>query len=76
MKHPYDRFEDFNIDKLPFIIYNPELEPAQINKTASTFDILPTLANMFDLDYDPRYYVEKTFFLTRKQLLYLRMVVG
>lgn len=59
---PYDRFEDFNIDKLPFIIYNPELEPAQINKTASTFDILPTLANMFDLDYDPRYYVGKDIF--------------
>ncbi|MDD2181080.1 MAG: sulfatase-like hydrolase/transferase [Bacilli bacterium] len=56
---PYDRLQDFNIDKLPFIIYNSEIEPIKISKTASTFDILPTLANMFDLDYDPRYYVGK-----------------
>lgn len=59
---PYDRLEDFNINKLPCIIYNSELEPRQVNKTASTFDLLPTLANMFDLDYDPRYYVGKDIF--------------
>ena len=52
-----DRFEDFNIDRLPFIIYNSAEEGKVITKTSSTFDILPTLANLFDLNYDPRYYV-------------------
>jgi phosphoglycerol transferase MdoB-like AlkP superfamily enzyme len=59
---PIDRLADFNIDKLPFIIYNSEMETQTISKTASTFDILPTLANLFDLDYDPRYYVGKDVF--------------
>ena len=59
---PIDRLKDFNIDRLPFIIYNSKVEPMVISKTASTFDILPTLANLFDLDYDPRYYVGKDLF--------------
>jgi phosphoglycerol transferase MdoB-like AlkP superfamily enzyme len=55
----YNRTEDFNIDKLPFIIYNAATEPQVISTTASTFDIVPTVANLFDLDYDPRLYVGK-----------------
>ena len=54
---PINRYEDFNMDRLPFFIYNSATESKKISKTASTFDILPTLANLFDLDYDPRYYV-------------------
>lgn len=52
-----DRTVDFNIDRMPFIIYNSKLESQKIFKTASTFDILPTVANLFDLEYDPRYYI-------------------
>ncbi len=57
-----DRYEDLNEDLMPFIIYNSTLEPKVISKTSSTFDILPTLANLFDLDYDPRYYTGKDIF--------------
>lgn len=57
-----DRYEDLNEDLMPFIIYNSEQEPKVISKTSSTFDILPTLANLFDLDYDPRYYTGKDIF--------------
>lgn len=59
---PIDRFQDFNEDRLPFIIYNSAQEAKTITKTASTFDILPTLANLFNLDYDPRSYVGKDIF--------------
>lgn len=52
-----DRFENFNMDRLPFIIYNSNMKPEEVTKTASTFDILPTLANLFDLEYDPRFYM-------------------
>lgn len=53
----YDRLENYNIDKLPFIIYNSASDARIISKTASTFDILPTIANLFNLDYDPRDYM-------------------
>lgn len=61
-----NRFEDFNIDRLPFIIYNSEITPTKYSNVASTFDILPTIANLFDLNYDPRYYVGKIIFLKKK----------
>ncbi len=57
-----DRYTDLNEDLMPFIIYNNTVEPQTISKTASTFDILPTLANLFDLNYDPRYYIGKDIF--------------
>ncbi|MDD4036600.1 MAG: sulfatase-like hydrolase/transferase [Bacilli bacterium] len=59
---PINRLEDFNLDKTPFIIYNNELEPKKFSMVASTYDLLPTIANLFDLDYDPRYYVGKDIF--------------
>ena len=58
----FNRYEGFNEDRLPFIIYNTEIEGKTISTTSSTFDILPTLANMFNLDYDPRLYVGKDIF--------------
>ena len=61
-RSPVDRYEDLNEDLMPFIIYNSTVEPQVITKTASTFDILPTLANLFDLNYDPRYYTGKDLF--------------
>lgn len=54
---PINRFTDFNEDRLPFIIYNHGTESKTISKTASTFDILPTIANLFDLEFDNRSYV-------------------
>ena len=58
----YDRLENYNIDKLPFIIYNSATEGKVISKTASTFDILPTIANLFNLNYDPRDYMGTDLF--------------
>lgn len=57
-----DRYEGLNEDLMPFIIYNSTQEPQVISKTASTFDILPTIANLFNLDYDPRYYMGTDLF--------------
>jgi lipoteichoic acid synthase len=57
-----DRTTNMNMERSPFIIYNSASEKKVISKTASTFDILPTLANLFDLDYDPRYYMGKDLF--------------
>ena len=48
--------KDKNRDRTPFIIYNPKLEPTKYSEYTSYINILPALANLFDLDYDPRLY--------------------
>ena len=45
-----------DVDRTPFIIYNPELTPTKHEEYTSFINLLPTLANLFDLDYDPRLY--------------------
>ena len=45
-----------NIDRTPFIIYNPSLEAKKYDEYTSYVNILPTIANLFDLEYDPRLY--------------------
>lgn len=53
----YDTTTEKNIDKTPFIIYNTEIQAQVFKEYTSNVDIIPTLANLFDLDYDPRLYV-------------------
>ncbi len=49
-------FDDYEADKVPMVIYNLGLEK-EVKKDYTTFmNITPTIANMFNLDYDPRLY--------------------
>lgn len=50
------RSRGFNINILPMIIYNSEVQGQPFSTISSTFDLVPTIANLFDLDYDPRLY--------------------
>lgn len=45
-----DLEEEYMIYKTPFIIWTPGMEGVQVDKVTSTYDILPTLANLFGLD--------------------------
>ncbi len=49
-----DRNIGYDINRLPMILYHSETKGELISKTMSSFDILPTVANLFDLNYDPR----------------------
>lgn len=40
------------IQRVPMIIYNPDLEPVTDNTLFASIDVLPTLANLFGLDLD------------------------
>lgn len=52
-----NRLENHELDHTPFIIYTPNQTP-ETNKTpASTIDMLPTLANLFDLNHDTRLFM-------------------
>lgn len=45
------------IDKTPFVIWNSQIESEEIDTILDTADILPTLANLFDLDWDANNYL-------------------
>lgn len=50
------------VDRTPMVIYNSTIEPLQITKYSSIIDLLPTLLNLFDADYDPRLYLGNDIF--------------
>jgi phosphoglycerol transferase MdoB-like AlkP superfamily enzyme len=52
----YD-LNDYEVERVPFVIYNSKLEPKTFTEYTSYINIVPTLANLFDLDYDPRLYM-------------------
>lgn len=45
---------DFERFHMPFIIYNEGQDTIEINKLGSSLDILPTILNLFGIEYDSR----------------------
>lgn len=58
----YNTSEDLNAERVPLVIYNSEVEPQTISQYTSYINLLPTLANLFNLDYDPRLYMGTDMF--------------
>ena len=52
-----DRKGENGVYRSPLIIYNPASEPEVNYNYCSTPDHVPTIANLFNLDYDPRLYM-------------------
>jgi len=46
-----------DICRTPFFIYANGLEAVSVNKCTSTVDMLPTIANLFGLEYNARYLI-------------------
>jgi lipoteichoic acid synthase len=65
-----NRTKDLNRYVRPLIIYNSDLEPTVFSQVGSTYDIVPTIANLFDLDYDPRLYVGKDLFSDEEKIAF------
>lgn len=53
----YDVTINKEVDRTPMVIYNSGIEAKTVTKYTSIIDLLPTLLNMFNLDYDPRLYL-------------------
>lgn len=64
-----DRRKGLNIDLSPMIIYNPELTPTVHSMPANTMDLAPTIANLFDLEFDPRLYMGVDVFSNAKNVV-------
>ena len=54
--------EEYEVERVPFVIYNSEQSASSFKEYTSYMNILPTLANLFDLNYDPRYYMGQDLF--------------
>lgn len=53
-----DLQNDYEINKVPFIIWTPNLEkPVTVDEITSTYDIMPTLCNLFNLSLEGRFIV-------------------
>ena len=52
----YNISEGYEREKTPLLIYNPSLESKVFSMNTTYMNILPTLANLFDINYDPRLY--------------------
>jgi len=58
----YDLEKNMAIERTPFVIYNSEVEAKKIDTYTTYINITPTLANLFNLEYDPRLYLGEDLF--------------
>ncbi len=66
-----DKTVGLNEDRTPFVIYCPSaLGSRKLDEVNSTFDILPTICNLYNLDYDPRLYLGTDYFGKKEKLVY------
>lgn len=68
--HEVDR--DFELYKTPLIMYAKGLDPQTIDKPSSNLDVLPTLSNLFGLDYDSRLFMGTDIFSDSSPLVIFR----
>lgn len=52
----YD-LSDYDVERTPMVIYNSEINHEVVEKYSSYINLTPTIANLFNLDYDARYYM-------------------
>lgn len=53
---------DYENEKVPLVIYNSQMESKKYSTYTSYLNLTPTLANLFNLDYDPRLYMGEDIF--------------
>lgn len=52
----YD-LSDYEVERTPMVIYNSQIKSEVVEKYSSYVNLTPTIANLFNLDFDPRYYM-------------------
>lgn len=67
-----NRDDKFNLYKTVLILYNAGMkEPVYVDKYVGSIDVLPTIYNMFGLDYDSRLYMGRDAFSDENGLVIL-----
>ncbi len=62
MASSYDVSIPNQIEKTPFLIYQSDLEKKTFTEKTSYMNLLPTVLNLFDLNYDSRFYLGEDLF--------------
>lgn len=68
----HDVETNFEIFKNGCIIYKPGMEPEPIDTPCSHLDLLPTLSNLFGLEFDSRLYMGRDVFSDAEPLVMFR----
>jgi len=63
---------DFGVYKNDCIIYRPGMEPVKVDEPCCSADILPTLLNMFGMDFDSRLFVGRDVFSDAEPLVVMQ----
>lgn len=66
-----DRDDKFELFHTSLIMYNPKLENKVIDKTISSLDILPTIYNLYGVDYDSRFFMGRDIFSDSEHIVIL-----
>jgi phosphoglycerol transferase MdoB-like AlkP superfamily enzyme len=65
----YIKDENFDLYKNNLIIYNSGMETVEVNKYTSSLDLLPTILNLFGVEYDSRLLIGRDIFSTSEDLV-------
>ncbi len=60
----YKRDDKVEINSSSFILWNSEMETVNVNKVGSQLDVIPTIYNLFGIDYDSRLFIGKDILST------------
>jgi phosphoglycerol transferase MdoB-like AlkP superfamily enzyme len=65
--HPLE--ENFELYKNGLIIYKPGMTPQVVDELCYSVDVLPTISNMFGLEFDSRLYMGRDIFSEKAPLI-------
>lgn len=66
-----NRDDKFELYHTTLIMYNPNVEKTIIDKTISSIDILPTIYNLYGIEYDSRLFIGKDIFSNQEHVVIL-----
>ena len=59
---PYNISEKYESERVPFVIWSNDVEATTFRQYTTYVNIVPTIANLFNLEYDSRYYTGEDLF--------------
>jgi len=60
----FERDGDVTVNKSSFILWNSEMDTVKVSKVGSQIDVIPTLYNLFEIEYDSRLFMGKDILST------------